>query len=323
MYKEFKIFEIIQNDLNQFIHESLGISDAVTEEARRICNLILDDISSANKTLVASGVGYRSGNTKTEVFKNSKTIKDVNIPTVNIDFRWEYYNFKNKEYRARFLEKNNINTNGNSVLIINPLKKNNKNNNGFVTLTIFSTSGNIDQNSFIDTISHELRHILETDIPSKQFSNRNLMSFVNTNLQSQNYYTKLIAEIIYFTEKHEITGFMQGFYDFISTEKWKYGSVDNAIEHSEGYNTMLYLKERIIEAQKYMNDNDFINEIDKYKNFGINHNNFIKKANQQYKEIMKRIGKVIIKTKQDFITEGLHCGIDYLYFHTSFFKKKL
>ena len=323
MYKEFQIFEIIQNDLNQFIHESLGISDAVTEEARRICNLILDDISSANKTLVASGVGYRSGNTKTEVFKNSKTIKGVNIPTVNIDFRWEYYNFKNKEYRARFLEKNNINTNGNSVLIINPLKKNNKNNNGFVTLTIFSTSGNIDQNSFIDTISHELRHILETDIPSKQFSNRNLMSFVNTNLHSQNYYTKLIAEIIYFTEKHEITGFMQGFYDFISTEKWKYGSVDNAIEHSEGYNTMLYLKERIIEAQKYMNDNDFINEINKYKNFGINHNNFIKKANQQYKEIMKRIGKVIIKAKQDFITEGLHCGIDYLYFHTSFFKKKL
>lgn len=323
MYKEFQIFEIIQNDLNQIITESLGISDAVTEEARRICNLILNDISSANKTLVASGVGYKSGNTETEVFKNSKTIKGVNIPTVNIDFRWEYYNFKDKEYRTRFLEKNNINTNGNSVLIINPFKRSDRNNNGFVSMTIFSTSGNIDQNSFIDTIGHELRHILETDIPSKQFSNRNLMSFVNTNLQSQNYYTKLIAEIIYFTEKHEINGFIQGLYDFISTEKWKYGSVDKAIEHSESYNTILHLKERIIEAQKYMNDNDFINEIDKYQKYGINHNNFIKKANQQYKEIMKRIGKVLIKCKQDFISEGLHCGTDYFIFQTSFFRRKL
>lgn len=323
MYKEFQIFEILQNDLNQFINESLGISDAVTEEAKRICNLILNAISSANKTLIASGVGYKNGNTKTEVFKNNKTVKGVDIPTVNIDFRWEYYNFKNREYKSRFLEKNNINTAGNSVLIINPFKINNRNNNGFVTLTIFSTSGNIDQNSMVDTIGHELRHILETDIPSKQFSNGDLMSFVNTNLQSQNYYTKLIAEILYFSEKHEINGFMQGFYDFITTEKWKYGSVDKAIEHSESYNTMLYLKERIIEAQKYMNDDDFINEIDKYQKYGINHNNFIKKANTQYKEIMKRIGKVIIKSKQDFISEGLHYGINYLRFQTSFFRMKL
>lgn len=73
----------------------------------------------------------------------------------------------------------------------------------------------------------------------------------------------------------------------------------------------------------YMNDNDFINEIDKYQKYGINHNNFFKKANQQYKEIIKRIGKVLIKCKQDFISEGLHCGTDYFIFQTSFFRRKL
>ena len=84
-----------------------------------------------------------------------------------------------------------------------------------------------------------------------------------------------------------------------------------------------YIVAKIIEAQKYMNDNNFINEINKYQKYGINHNNFIKKANQQYKEIMKRIGKVLIKCKQDFISEGLHCGIDYFNFQTSFFRRKL
>ena len=116
---------------------------------------------------------------------------------------------------------------------------------------------------------------------------------------------------------------MQGFYEFISKEKWNYGSVDAAVEHSESYNLMMSLKEKIIEAEKLMTDDKFIEGIDAYKNYGINHNNFLKIANGRYHEIILRIGKAIVKAKQDFLKEGLRVDFgNYFHFHSSFFRKK-
>lgn len=323
MYKEYQIFEIIQNDINNAINESLGISEVVSSEANRVCNALKDAISQSEKTLIASGVGYRSGSTRIELFKDSSTVKGADIPPLDINFKWEYYNFKDKQYKAKFVEKNNITTGGNSVLITNHFKRKGKSNKGFVTLTIFSVSGNIEQNTFVDTIGHELRHILETAIPSVQLSGSNLMATVKSKLNSQNYYARLVAYILYLCDKHEITAFMQGFYEFVNVEKWKYGSVDKAVEHSDSYNLMLSLKEKIIEAESLMGDDEFVREVDSYKKFGISCKNFLQKVNGHYDEIIRRIGKVIVKCKENFILEGLHCGIGYFTFHTSFFRKKM
>lgn len=194
----YKIFEIIQTDINYSINESLGISEIISSESKRVCSLIEKDIQATDKKLIDSGVGYKNGNTKLTVFENMYTIKGKYVFPIQIDFRWEYYNFRDNFYKEKFLDKNGIQTGGDSVLILNQHKrKNGKYENAFINLMILSLSGQINENHFIDTISHELRHLLEVDIPSKQFSDLGLMSLVKTNLNSSNKTKRLISKIIY------------------------------------------------------------------------------------------------------------------------------
>lgn len=322
MFKEYQIFEILQNDINDSINESLGISEVVSSETERICKIIENDILKSDKKLIASGVGYKNGQTKIEVFKNSKTIKGVNILCVNLSFRWEYYNFKDKHYKSKFLEKNGITTEGRSVLIINHYKRTKgKPDSGFVILNIFSTSGKIDENSFHDTISHEIRHVLETNMYGKQFNDKNLISFVNDYQHSDDKYERKIARALYLCNKHEQSAYSQGLYEFLKIEKWKYGDVDKALEKSDSYNIMLELKE-IINFLKNIKDKDNLNYyLKKYKQFGINKDNFLKILDKCYNNMVTNIGKAIIKTKQEFIKEGLNIGRNYLYFQTSFYKR--
>ena len=318
-----KIFEIIQNDINYSINESLGISEIISSESKRVCSLIEKDIQATDKKLIDSGVGYKNGNTKLTVFENMYTIKGKYVFPIQIDFRWEYYNFRDNFYKEKFLDKNGIQTGGDSVLILNQHKrKNGKYENAFINLMILSLSGQINENHFIDTISHELRHLLEVDIPSKQFSDLGLMSLVKTNLNSSNKTKRLISKIIYICNKHEITAFVQGFYDFINIEKWKYGSVDKAVEHSESYNMLISLKELINEAKQIQQTRDFIDCVNEYSKYNINSNNFIKNAERIYYTILNRIGKAIIKAKENFIYEGLNSSkANYFNFNTSFYRK--
>ena len=39
MFKQYQIFEVLQNDINASINESLGISDAVSSETNRECDI--------------------------------------------------------------------------------------------------------------------------------------------------------------------------------------------------------------------------------------------------------------------------------------------
>ena len=93
----------------------------------------------------------------------------------------------------------------------------------------------------------------------------------------------------------------KGFYDFINIEKWKYGSVDNAVEHSESYNMLISLKELINEVKQIQQTRDFIDCVNEYSKYNINSNNFIKNAERIYYTILNRIGKAIIKAKKDII----------------------
>ena len=58
-----KIFEIIQNDINYSINESLGISEIISSESKRVCSLIEKDIQTTDKKLIDCGVGYKNGKT--------------------------------------------------------------------------------------------------------------------------------------------------------------------------------------------------------------------------------------------------------------------
>lgn len=49
-----KIFEIIQNDINYSINESLGISEIISSEFKRVCSLIEKDIQTTDKKLIDS-----------------------------------------------------------------------------------------------------------------------------------------------------------------------------------------------------------------------------------------------------------------------------
>ena len=59
----YKIFEIIQTDINYSINESLGISEIISSESKRVCSLIEKDIQTTDKKLIDSGVGYKNGKT--------------------------------------------------------------------------------------------------------------------------------------------------------------------------------------------------------------------------------------------------------------------
>lgn len=282
--KEYSLLLEISTDINKAINEELGIADEVKNASDFIKNEIISKLNQENKNIIADGVSSKKINFSEKVFNKT------------IHFQIGYYNFKDKIYYQKYINKYG-DFEGSSVS--NDGKFN------YIQINFYSISGYIDNKNLSDTIQHELEHIFQQVKAKKSFGGQQLYNYSFQFLNTNNLNDRALAIIVYMSRQSEIDAFINGLYGFLKNGHKLLGSRED-IKESPIYQQLVNLKW----AKKYIIDN--INNIELQQaiavyqnNYDINYNKFLKLADYAIDNVNQKIGRVIIKYKNDCLKEGV------------------
>ena len=277
-------------DIRGIVNEELGIHYGVSKLAYEVIQEIEKRIKTIPKQYFAyiPGVSYRIGKFPFEAFGK----------TITVEFR--YCNFKDKTYYKNFI--------GNMTVFPNGFK--------LSTLTLYidihAISGQIIETTFSDTVQHELEHFFQENKIRKSFSEDNdfykAAVFVKNHFGKNDEVARRIGNMMYFSQKCENEAYVNGLYALLVNNYKKSGSpTSSVLEQSPVYQGLLQLRSDKEWLIKHRNDLkvgellDIIRNKDPKKGLGINItiDGLIKHAEYADKEIVKRIGKAIVKAQRD------------------------
>lgn len=261
----------IRHEINECINEELSISDDVKNASNRIIyeiELFIKKLKTESTDI--QGVSQKKGQFSIKVFN-----KDLKI---NIF----YYNF---------FDRDSYNRNYNYI------KKINNSAIDTINITILAISGTIDPRTLNDTIYHEMEHIFQKSIIQKYFGGKDLYNHAINDKKSSNPYSRALGEIVYLTRKFEQDAYINGLYGLLMGDD---NDITYIVTHSDVYKKLLDLQRSyyfILNANK--EDINFKIAISGYQQFNYSYNRFIKEATKAIKYINNKIGKIIIKSKND------------------------
>lgn len=258
----------IRHSINECINEELSISN----EVRDASNRIIYEIKLFVKKLKTE---------PTEIQGVSKKEGQFSIKVLNKDIKINlyYYNFFNRE---------SYNKNYDKIRKIN---------NSTINITILAISGTIDPRFVNDTVYHEMEHIFQKSIIQKDFGGKDLYNHAINDKKSSNPYSKALGEIIYLTRKFEQDAYINGLYGLLMGDD---NDITYIVTHSDVYKKLLDLQRSydfLLNADK--ENINFQIAISGYQQFNYGYNRFIREAAKAIKYINNRIGKIIIKSKND------------------------
>ena len=192
----------IISEIRQRINEELSINNEVRQASFKLIETINEHMKSVPKQYFANinGTSYRIGDLKETILNT----------TINIHYR--LVNFKDKHFYEMAIDK----------LPSFPNSYNKKTNT--LSLDIISISGNIDQNTYVDTIQHEIEHMFQENKRDKPFNEDALYKmamFLKTNFIDDKVAYR-IGDLLYFTRQCENDAYVNGLYSLL---------VDNYKEH--------------------------------------------------------------------------------------------
>jgi len=257
---------ITEEQFNKLLNEELGISEEVSNKTLEVFSL-LETVINTNKSIGEKNelFNYYNGSLTFD-FLNCKVICTVNC-----------YNFFNKEY----FDYSKFESNGWSVYL-------NKNT-CFMGVDVPMISGTVVKNVVIDTIQREIEHLYQQIVAGKRFSNEEYYATIATNINSNNKIVKQVAKLIYGTIKSEQDGFVNGLYAFLMSSPGVFSM--QSLYKSECWK--LY-SEMITIYNELDGNQEMLNEFTKYKISKT-------KVRKSIDALLRKIGRVIIKVKQDKI----------------------
>lgn len=286
--KEYLILNEISSKINEAINEELGISDEVKDKSAKLRDDVINRLKNIEKTIIDSGVSEKKDNFQIEI-ANKKVFVQVH-----------YYNFRDNTYYLNFIKKH-----GN----IEHSSTSNDGRFNVIILNFYSISGYIDKIDLYDSIQHEVEHIFQQVKAKKTFGNSNLYLYAYNSLNSDQIEKRILALISYMSNSFEQDGYVNGLYAFLK-ENYRFNSKRFDVKESPVYNKLtdlIYAKDFLI---KNKNNANLQNEISYYKDkFNLNYNDFIRLVTSSINEITKKIGKTIIKFKNDMMKSGTHYAI--------------
>ena len=274
---------LVKKTVDSFINEELSISDKVVEETNKIKELIKKDSGASNKEVLDDGVFRRTGSIRVSIFSTNFLIKYEIINFVDYDTYYEKYQ----------LFKPNCSTSmGNKEMKI----------------SILSISGEFQENSFGDSIQHEVEHIYQEYMAEKPLfynDDKDIYRTAIENINSTLYngWVSKLSNVVYYSKKYEQDAFINGLYqqlvqpDAIFYEK-------DIIKSSTPYKISVMLVGLRNEIDKNIEDKDLINAC---KFFGKPSKWFINRCDSSCRYIAKRLRKVITKARKDYhtVNEGV------------------
>lgn len=257
----------VLNEIRNKINEELGVSDIVSEASNSILFLIIKH----NKTLPRNN--FKTGNFK-YLFQGK---------TINVSY--DLYYVENK--------KNAYATVPSNKAFSRKIDK---------TTYILKTSVVYikEINEYIDyngSIQHEMEHIYQmiksgTPLLKKQNS-INFYQIANQIIRNGDLYRKIVGTVIYYACKFEKDAFVNGIYKQIIDNP--YSNPYEILKQTTTYQNIQVINKYVIETNVYQSKYEEI--VSKY--FNKNYKWFYNLTNKVVKEYINKIGKVLMKAKQD------------------------
>lgn len=278
--KKFKLdkkytLKIVRECVDNIINEELGIANDVIEKTNEIKNLIYSDSRKVEKIKLDNGVTSVSGVVVTNVFGNDMKI----MYTIYNYYDYDTY-FDKKEY-------------------FNPMcgvscEKNE------IYLSILSISGEFQENSFGDSIQHELEHLYQIKKQGKWlFQDNDLYEKASKNLNNELYdgWVSKLSNVIYYSRNEEHDAFVNGLYQQLVNAD-AFGRYDYIIKTSTPYQISLLLTNLKSEIEDNYNN---VNLIEATKFFKRPRRWFIAQCEIGTRKIIRKIMKVRAKANNDFL----------------------
>lgn len=267
------------NRINKYISEELGISDCVQRVSSEIFYYIIDNIPKVQSIAIDNGIKEKKFSIK----------KEINQSKIEISV--QYFNFSNKDIYKQYIQKHNIDNK--SVSLDGRIN--------FVWIKLIAISGYFDRKELNDSIYHEIEHIYQQILSRKTFNNQEIYSIAFKNIHNQDLFFHAPAHILYMATKSEQDAYANGLYGYFASE-YNYFPDIKDISKTDIYKELQRLRKNIIFLKKNINNKELEKSVQELYNLSIQKIIFI--GQKAEKEILRKIGRVIIKIKDDFLKRG-------------------
>lgn len=276
------VSKALMEAIDKLMNEEMGIATDVAKKVREVKLLIKSNIKNSSRNKVDDGVWRYEGSIKCEIFGYEYTINYNIINYKDYDVYAEHSEYFVPDGSSSFSGR-------------------------FIKLYVLSISGEFQENTFGDTLQHEIEHIYQIVKQGKPLlQNNNLYSKALSSMRSNenNGWISRLAKIIYYTRNEEHDAFVNGLYAQLVSQDSFYDR-DNIVKMSNPYQIAMFLKSEHDSLEKEFNNVDFI-ESAKY--YGRPRKWFISQAEIGHLKIMRKMMKVISKAEKDFwqMNEDFH-----------------
>lgn len=261
-------------ELRKVIKEELGISDKVTEISKMFFSEIMDRIPTAEEK------------EKNDVMIKKEFSLTFSVDDVKISCGVAYRNFLSKDF-SKIYNTPYI-TDGSSAQISNKLF--------FCFINIFAVCGALNKEKAMETIQHEVEHIFQQIRMGRSFGGDSLYAKIKTDMESEYENRSKVARLLYYTLKPEQEGFINGLYAFLMDSMEPY--TEELLKKSEAWGSYVFSRNTFEELKDNPDMKRVFNEY--FNDYGIT----IGKIETELDNLLHRIGRAVIKVKQDKAKQG-------------------
>ena len=255
---------LTEQQITEIIKEEYGISNDVIKKTKEVYQILLSAIREKN-----------INKEQYEYYTISKHNITFNIMSCKINCSLTVYNFYNRDYYIY----SNVKSDGWSAYLSQT--------HGIMGCIVPCISGKPIKEIVMNTIQHELEHLYQEILMEKTFSDGTTYAKLKDNLKSKNEIEYNAARLVYGCIKSEQEGYVNGLYAYLM-------SLPNLFSMDSLYKSDCWkLYSEMVNILNEFKDNIFfVDELKKYKLTIVK----IKRAVYMF---LKKIGKVIVKVKQD------------------------
>lgn len=271
---------IVEERLLNAINEEQGISDVVVRWSKIVISVLQTKIKIGKSLPISRDF---------VTFKKGEDI--VDLGKIKLPVKWFYYNFMNNDVFEKnkdllFREPNGINKYGMSI-------------------TIYSIKGHIEQDSFENTIAHELLHLFQVTKSKKAFGSTKLYYDENNWKNSDNEYLSMFGNILYLSNKFEQDAYNHGLYMTMLQSKW-HDDLMNVLKNDQIYHIIEYLTECVEKLENIqLNDIKLNTALEVIKNYNYNLKRIILIAKNSIKRFNKILARTYNKAERDWKKEHM------------------
>lgn len=269
--------------ISRYLKEEYSVNDDVRYMSVLIKNVLVNGIRGAkvNERVLSEEplITFRHGTINAKIYDKPGTI------------HFQYYNFQDAECYRQYVDKV-------------PYRIKNQYNfaHNVLDISIDAIGGKVKQNTFVDTIQHELEHAFQEDKRGESFSTTDKYAVIRSFRGDQHsLHKRLIGEFLYLTFRPEQDAYVNGLYALLVHN---YNTVklptQDVLEGSDINGVLNRIAELKIYFQSHSMDKDLRSACTEMKKaLGFGYSRLISLAHEATDRINKKIGNVIYKAQKD------------------------